>query len=185
MGIKNCAHWFLKVYPSALGGNSLRRFFYKRVINHSDFIIPENVTFQNLKNTKIGLHFRVCPSVKIISENGGIITIGNNFFANYNCFIYAESKSISIGNDCLLGPDVLIINSNHGILNGQLIRDQPSISDDITIGNDVWIGAKSTILAGVNIGDGAVIAASSVVTKDVQPNSIYGGIPARFMKERT
>ncbi|WP_293302834.1 acyltransferase [Pedobacter sp. UBA4863] len=184
MNIRGFLQWLLKNYPSTLGGNGLRKFAYKKIFLHSNFVIPENVTFGNMKKVKVGNFFRVCPGVRIVSENEGIIDIGENFFANYNSCIYADSNSIVIGNDCLVGPDVLIINTNHGVKSGELIRNQPNISKDITIGNDVWIGAKSVILAGVTIGNGAVIAAGSVVNKDIKENSIVGGVPAKFIKER-
>jgi serine acetyltransferase len=60
----------------------------------------------------------------------------------------------------------------------------PSCKGDITVGNDVWIGAKSTIMSGVKIGDGAIVAAGALVTKDVEPYSIVGGNPARLLKYR-
>ena len=60
----------------------------------------------------------------------------------------------------------------------------PSCKGDITIGNDVWIGAKATIMSGITIGDGAIIAAGSVVVKDVEPYSMVGGNPAKHLKFR-
>jgi acetyltransferase-like isoleucine patch superfamily enzyme len=66
----------------------------------------------------------------------------------------------------------------------QLINQQKHTSEPINIGNDVWIGANSTILKGVNIGDGAVIAAGAVVTKDVGAYTIVAGVPARKIGER-
>jgi serine acetyltransferase len=60
----------------------------------------------------------------------------------------------------------------------------PSCKGDITVGSDVWIGAKSTIMSGVKIGDGAIVAAGALVTKDVEPYSIVGGNPARLLKYR-
>ena len=60
----------------------------------------------------------------------------------------------------------------------------PSCKGDIIIGNDVWIGAKSTIMSGVKIGHGAIVAAGAVVTKDVQPYSVVGGNPAKHIKFR-
>jgi len=178
-------NWFARILPTVFGGLHLRRFLYSRYWKHSNFIIPENVTINNLKNLIIGHGFRVCPYVKLFTENNGVISIGNNFFANYNCFLSADKSNIKIGNDCLLGPDVLIINTNHGIDYGELIRLQKNKTSDINIGNDVWIGAKSTILAGVTIGDGAVIAAGSIVNRNVEPYTIVGGVPAKVIKKRT
>lgn len=176
--------WFLRILPSALGGIVVRKWFYSKYWGHSKIIIPDNVTIFGYKKIKVGRYFRVCPDVKIYVENDGYLTIGDNFFSNYNSFIYANGSSITIGNDCLLGPDVLIINNNHSFTKGQLIRKQPEVKKAVNIGNDVWIGAKSIILPGVTIGDGAVIAAGSVVNKDVKAYSVIGGVPARFIKNR-
>jgi serine acetyltransferase len=60
----------------------------------------------------------------------------------------------------------------------------PSCKGDIIIGNDVWIGAKATIMSGITIGDGAIVAAGSVVVKDVEPYSMVGGNPAKHLKFR-
>ena len=62
-------------------------------------------------------------------------------------------------------------------------KHKACLKGDITIGNDVWIGGHSTILPGVSIGDGAVVAAGAVVTKDVEPNTIVGGVPAKVIKK--
>ncbi len=174
----------LRKLPDFLGGIQVRIFFYSKHIKHKEFVIPENVTIDGFDNIVIGKKFRVCPDVKIISENSGKIFIGENFFANYNSFIYADQSYIKIGDDCLLGPDVLIINTNHAVQKNELIRKQANKSQPIDIGNDVWIGAKSTILAGVSIGDGAVVAAGSVVNKNVEANAIVGGVPAKLIKYR-
>lgn len=177
--------WFIRVLPSIFGGQRLRRVFYSRYWGHSSFIIPENVTIRGVKNISIGDFFRVCPDVKLFSDNNGLIMIGNHFFANYNCFISSKNSIIRIGDNCLLGPDVTILNANHTFFKNQLIRFQEEISAPITIGNDVWIGAKAIILPGVTIGDGAVIAAGSIVNKDVAPYTIVGGVPAKKLKDRT
>jgi acetyltransferase-like isoleucine patch superfamily enzyme len=176
--------WFIRVFPSVLGGNSLRRLFYSIYLGHKNFTIPNNVTISGIKGMKIGKLFRVCPDVKLFCENKGEINIGDNFFANYNTFIYSNNNVIKIGNDCLIGPDVLIINNNHSMKQGILIRKQECITAPIIIGNDVWIGAKSVILPGVIIEDGAVIAAGSIVNKNVAMNTVVAGAPARVIKQR-
>lgn len=87
---------------------------------------------------------------------------------------------IQVGRDCLIGPYVSIFSENHVSLDADRpIRDQGEERAAVTIGDDVWIGAGSTVLAGVFIGDGAIVAAGAVVTMDVPPLTIVGGVPAR------
>jgi len=113
------------------------------------------------------------------------ISIGNNTFINHNCCIWAAPHgTISIGDDVLLGPGVNVIASNHGVYAGELIRLQEGHDAGIVIGNDVWIGANASILAGVRIGDGCVVGAGAVVTKSLPPNMICGGVPAKVLRPR-
>ena len=113
------------------------------------------------------------------------ITIGKRAFINYGCLLWAtESSAIMIGDDVIFGPRVSVIASNHDTSRVGLIRTNAWINKDISIGNDVWIGANAVILAGVHIGDGAVIAANAVVNKDVDGYSIVGGVPAKKIRER-
>jgi acetyltransferase-like isoleucine patch superfamily enzyme len=113
------------------------------------------------------------------------IEIGDNSFINHLCSVWAAPNArIRIGRDVLLGPNVTIIASNHGTAAGRLIREQDGVDQDVTIGNDVWIGAHVTIAPGVTIGDGCVIGAGAVVTKDLPPNTICAGVPAKVIGER-
>ena len=108
------------------------------------------------------------------------IEIGDNVFINHLCSVWASpGGSIKIGNDVLFGPGVCVIASNHGIAAGRLIREQEGRDAPIVIGSDVWIGANTVIAAGVTIGDGCVIGACAIVTKDLPPNSICVGVPAK------
>lgn len=94
---------------------------------------------------------------------------------------------IQIGSKCLISQCVSLISSNHSTAREMPVTDQPSRTDrvGIKIDDDVWVGANATILPGVRIGRGAVIAANSVVTKSVPEYTIVGGIPAQHLKERT
>ncbi|MBO5313458.1 MAG: acyltransferase [Clostridia bacterium] len=112
------------------------------------------------------------------------ITIGNNVSMNRYTTVTAR-EPITIGNDVLIGPYVVITSSNHRYedvnvtINKQGHKDEPIVIED-----DVWIGANSIILAGVTIGKGSVVAAGSIVTKDVEPYSVVGGVPAKLIKKR-
>lgn len=119
----------------------------------------------------------------IIRGNGCNISIGRNFSVNQNCVIVCmgENNYIKIGDDCMLSSDIDIWNTDsHRILNttGNIIN--PCLP--INIGNHVWIGKRSCILKGVTLGDNSIIGFASVVTKDVEANSIYAGNPARKIK---
>ncbi len=96
------------------------------------------------------------------------------------------AAGIRIGKKCLISQGVSIISSNHSIKRGMFITDQPSQTEraGVAIGDDVWIGANATILPGVAIGRGAIVAAGSVVTSSVAEYDIVAGVPARFLKKR-
>lgn len=125
---------------------------------------------------KSGAH--LCPC----NENASI-AIGDRTTVGFNTFIYASSR-ISIGSDCMIAPFVYLVDSNHGIKKKFLMNQQSNTCGPITINNDVWIGAHSVVLPGVTIGEGAVVAAGSVVNKDIDPYSIVGGVPAKLIGER-
>ena len=91
---------------------------------------------------------------------------------------------IIIGDNVQLGPQVIFWGRDHGIKKNMLINKQPYNSKPIIIGNDVWIGANAIVLKGVTISDGAVVAAGAVITKDVSPYMIVGGVPAKIIKYR-
>jgi maltose O-acetyltransferase len=90
--------------------------------------------------------------------------------------------AVRIGANVYLGYEVMLITVSHEVgLSAQ--RCGPSVSGPIDIGNGVWIGSRAIILPGVRVGDGAVVAAGAVVTKDVAPNTLVAGVPARFVRD--
>ena len=113
-------------------------------------------------------------------DYGYNITLGNNFYANYDC-IFLDVCPIIIGDNCMLAPKVQLYTATHPV-ESSARNSGLELGSPITIGDNVWIGGNSVILPGITIGDGAVIAAGSIVTKDVPPNTIYGGNPAKFIK---
>jgi acetyltransferase-like isoleucine patch superfamily enzyme len=112
------------------------------------------------------------------------LSIGSNVSINRGCNIYASRQirdvEIIIGNNVALGPNVTLFGAGHDYTQLSL----PDTAGNIVIHDYVWIGGNSTILHGVTIGEGAIVAAGSVVTKDVQPYSIVAGIPARVISSR-
>ncbi|MDQ0664709.1 acetyltransferase-like isoleucine patch superfamily enzyme [Arthrobacter ulcerisalmonis] len=113
------------------------------------------------------------------------VAIGNNVFINRGVIITAPAP-INIGNDVLIGPYTVINSANHRFEEaGKRIREQGHDLSPVTLADDVWLGARVTIVAGVTIGEGAVVGAGAVVTRDVPANAIVGGAPARVIGSRT
>ena len=124
-------------------------------------------------------------------DYGFNISVGENFYMNYEC-VFLDICPIIIGDNCLIAPGVHIYAATHPSTykerNVQIIDGVFAcleLGKPVTIGHNVWIGGRSVILPSVTIGDGAVIAAGAVVTKNVPANTIYGGNPAKLIKTIT
>lgn len=131
---------------------------------------------------KIGKGFKIWENC-IIGVGKGQIYIGNNGLIGVGTFINAGSSIIRIGNGVAIAPHCMIVAYSHHYFSGKLIAES-HIKGNITIEDDVLIGAGVTILPGVKIGKGAIVAAGAVVNKDVESNTIIGGIPAKKIKNR-
>lgn len=156
-----------------------------KIVLHGDLIINTNREGWKGKSTIIRMGenstiicegFNLMYNSDIILFEGAELTLGCNSYINSGCKIRCHKK-ISIGNDCAISHDFTVMDSDAHSINGD------NGTRTVHIGNHVWIGTRVTILKGVNIGDGAVIAAGAVVTKDVMPNTMVGGVPARVIKE--
>lgn len=122
--------------------------------------------------------FHLIPPV--YSDHGVNIRVGRNVFINQGCR-FNDIGGIEIGDDVMIGPGVSLITSGHPL--GVDARRSGITSAPIVIGRNVWIGASALILQGVTIGDHAVVAAGAVVTRDVAPRTLVGGVPASVLKE--
>lgn len=132
---------------------------------------------QELTGDQIGENFTLFPPFS--TDCGRNIVIGNDVFINAGCK-FQDQGGITIGDRTLIGHNVVIATLNHSL---EVAKRGNSLPAAVTIGDDVWIGANATICPGVTIGNGAVIAASAVVTKDVPAKTLVGGIPAKVLKE--
>ena len=112
------------------------------------------------------------------TDFGKNITVGKNVFINACCH-FQDQGGITLGDNCLVGHNVVFATLNHGFAPEER---QSMLPAHIVVGRNVWIGSNSTILQGVTIGDNSIIAAGSVVTKDVPANAIVTGVPARFIR---
>jgi acetyltransferase-like isoleucine patch superfamily enzyme len=113
------------------------------------------------------------------TAGGNEIRVGRNVFINQNCTFY-DLGGLDIGDDVMVGPNVSIITAGHPL--DPVQRRAATIGRPIVIGRNVWIAAGATIIGGVSVGDNAVVAAGAVVTRDVPPNTLAGGNPARVIR---
>ena len=120
--------------------------------------------------------FRLFPP--FYANIGKNITVGKGVFINTGCH-FSDQGGITIGDNTLLGSNVVIATVNHDMDPAKRRTAWPA---PVVIGENVWIGSSATIVPGVTIGDGAIVAAGAVVTKDVPPNTVVGGNPARVIK---
>ena len=132
--------------------------------------------FARLFGKPVDPSFRGFPP--FYTDFGKNITVGKNVFINACCH-FQDQGGITLGDNCLVGHNVVFATLNHGFAPEER---QSMLPAPIVVGRNVWIGSNSTILQGVTIGDNSIIAAGSVVTKDVLANAIVAGVPARFIR---
>lgn len=133
---------------------------------------------RNHTNIEIGSHTIVNRNVTLWPSR---LRIGDFVEINPGTVIYGD---VRIGNNCMIAPNTVIAGGTHGTARSGVMRLQPSASQPIEIGDDVWIGANATIVGGVRIAQGCVIGAGSVLTHSTDPFGIYAGAPARLIAYR-
>lgn len=126
----------------------------------------------------VPLLVNVRPGVTIRTER---LWLGTGTSVNARC-LFDNRADVVIGRDVGVGFDVHFITSTHDSSNPR-VRAGRGVSAPIRVGDGVWLGSRVTILAGVTVGEGCVIAAGAVVTKDCMPDGLYGGVPARRIRD--
>lgn len=132
-----------------------------------------------LSGYKLEKNVRICSSAKLMVFH---LSIGKNTFIGHRTMILGGDSTITIGKNCEISSNVMISSGTHNITPLSNKIAGAGYSKNITIGDGVWIGISSTILAGVRIGDMSIIAAGSVVNKDIPPYCIAGGVPCKPIK---
>jgi acetyltransferase-like isoleucine patch superfamily enzyme len=151
-----------------------------------------------------GLCF-VCPGVKFQIGRDACVTLGRWSWIGHRCKIRVHEgefllgaksvmgqectvsafQHVSIGRECIIADRVMMIDFDHGMVEVERpIRGQGIYKRDVDVGHNVWIGYGACVLRGVSVGENAVIGTSSVVTANVPPNAVVGGIPARLIRMR-
>jgi maltose O-acetyltransferase len=130
-----------------------------------------------------GVNLRVAQGAKI--NNPAMVTVGDNCYLGDGVQMYPWNERITIGNNVLIAAGVRMITRKHGYTDlDRPISEQGYNNAPIIIEDDVWIGFQVVILPGVRIGRGSIIGANAVVSRDVEPYSIVGGVPARLIRKR-
>jgi acetyltransferase-like isoleucine patch superfamily enzyme len=155
---------FIFRYLPGIEGLFLRSFLYRMLFSHC------------------GKGLIIYPNVYVIFSHR--ISVGTRVAINTGTYVDGRG-TIKIGNYVLIGPNCVISSCGHGFkrLDIPMYR-QPVEYGQVTIDDDVWIGANVTIKQGVHIHKGSIIAAGAVVTKDVPEYCVYGGVPAKFLSDR-
>jgi len=179
--------FFLSCTPGVLGYR-LRNWYLGRRFRHFGLggMIGTGLQIIGAQNISIGCNFSCWRNCTLAACDDGMIEIGDRVALNANVYINAcIGGRIVLGNDVLVAPNVVMRSSDHVTTALDTpIALQGHRADEIIVEDDVWFGSNVTVVGGVRIGRGAVVAAGAVVTHDVEPYTIVGGVPARAIKKR-
>ena len=165
------------------------------ILNKSNFQFGKNVTIESYTildgyasekiilgdNAKIGMFSKLLSTSHLSTYGKGLKMGNNSAIGDYTHF--GAPGGIVIGNDVIMGSYISFHSENHNFSDtGKLIREQGVSHLGITLGNNIWVGAKVTFLDGCKIGDNSVVAAGAVVKGEFPSNSVIGGIPAKIIK---
>ena len=186
--IKNWFEFFIRNIPGIIGYAIRSLYFSKRLKKRfSNNRFETGIRIEYPRNLELGSDSYFGIDCKIYASEFSKIIIGSNCEFNSNVMINARGSGfIKIGDNVLIGPNSVLRSSDHSFKSlNKLINKQGMDDGKIVIKDDVWIGSNCVILQNCTIGKGSVIAAGAVVTKDIEPYTIVGGVPAKFIKKRS
>lgn len=159
---------------------TIKRFFVQAVVNH---FLTGTKFFALKRKLLCSIGYEIGENTKIVGPimNTGHISVGRNCWIGRNLTVHGNG-SVIIGDNCDIAPDVMFLTGGHRIGDAARRAGQGE-TYTITVGNGVWIGARSTMMKNISVGDGAVVAACACVTADVPENMVVGGVPAATIKE--
>ena len=166
-----------ELFKDSMRARRLTRLFNNS--NEEDLEYRTDLLKQLFKS--VGENIYIEPTFRC--DYGSNISIGDNFFANYDCIIL-DVCDVNIGNNAFFAPRVCIFTASHPI-DADVRNELLEFGKPVTIGNSVWIGGNTVINPGVTIGNNVVIGSGSVVTKDIPDNVIAVGNPCRVLREIT
>jgi maltose O-acetyltransferase len=133
---------------------------------------------------RAGENLSISDGVRI--NNPQMVSVGNNCYLGAGVQFYPWNERLTIGDNVLIAAGVRMITRKHGFADVEIpMSEQGYTNAPIVIENDVWIGFQAIILPGVTVGQGSIVGAGAVVSRDVEPYSIVGGVPARLIRKRT
>lgn len=167
-------------------GRFLRRAYWSFRLNAvaRPLSIGRNVEIAGAENISLGSNVYIVDGAVVRAEHGRLVC-GDRLAVNGGARIIADYGEIIMGEGVMIGPGVLIRASNHASDDlEKFMWDQGQTGGKIEIGDDVWIAGHAVIVPGVKIGNHVIVAAASVVTKDVPDYAVVAGAPARVIRDR-
>jgi galactoside O-acetyltransferase len=180
-------NWFISSWPNGGGGVFLRNLFWKNQLRYlgKKVVFGDRLSIRGFENISIGNRATIMAGGFLYADESSGLYIGDCCSINNNVFLGASGGLIKIGANVLIGPNVVLRASDHVFSDPTIpIREQGHNYGSIIIEDDVWLGSNVVVTSGVKIFKGAIIAAGSVVTKDVPTMSLVGGSPAKVIKMR-
>ena len=176
-----CSEFIWQLFWQTIRNNdSMIASFLRRKMYRTTCMLDTNVFIKNKKNFTSGQGSYLYHSCYILNYKG-IFIIGKNSHLGAFCYVNVCYGKVTIGDDVAIGPGTKIIAYSNYYAKGRKVTEERKI-EDITIGNNVFIGANCTILPGTAIQDNVIVAAGSIVKGMLESNSIYGGIPCKKLK---